>query len=134
MPLLKTNDFTHGLLTSGSYVRIRTGEPSCVSNMTDTGERWESAKGMYIQSDERGSEATSAVRLYSNLFNSRKCAAADILRSLLVFFIQNSIRCFELHPGARPEAMRIGALSWTAHGTELAADELRSRSQRRLLS
>src|SRR3954462_10057052 len=30
----------------------------------------------------------------TNLFNSRKCAAANILRSRLVFFMENSIRCF----------------------------------------
>ena len=34
------------LLTNGAHVRVRTGEPLCFSNITDTGERCESAKRM----------------------------------------------------------------------------------------
>src|SRR5437763_12634725 len=44
IPLLKTKHFSPRLLTTGSHVRIRTGEPNRFSNITGTGERCQSAK------------------------------------------------------------------------------------------
>jgi hypothetical protein len=43
---LKTKTFSHSLLTCGSYVPNPTGDPLRFANITTTGERCESAKGM----------------------------------------------------------------------------------------
>jgi hypothetical protein len=81
--LLKTKHFTPRLSTSGSYVRIRTGEPLCFSNSTDTEERWQSTKWLYFNQMHGATNPTSAVRLFTNPFNSRKCRAADMLRAVM---------------------------------------------------
>jgi hypothetical protein len=43
MSPLNTKDFSPALSTNGSHVRSRNGEPLCFSNITDIGERCESA-------------------------------------------------------------------------------------------
>jgi hypothetical protein len=48
---LKTKHFPPGLFTTGSYVRIRTGEPIQGFENKGTGERCASANRMRIQSD-----------------------------------------------------------------------------------
>jgi hypothetical protein len=71
------------LSTTGSYVRKQTGEPLCFSNIT--GKRERSASGANDVDPigcRRAAEPVSAIRLFTDLFNSRKCAAADILRAL----------------------------------------------------
>jgi hypothetical protein len=59
------------------------GSQLAFSNITDTGERCESAKRMYIQSDARRKKAPSAVRVFANQCNSRMCAGANLLRAVI---------------------------------------------------
>ena len=80
---LKPKHFPPGLFTNGSYVRIRTGEPVCFSNGNTRRECCESAKQMKIQLDAQQNESCICFHLFTSPFNSRNCAAADILQAVM---------------------------------------------------
>jgi hypothetical protein len=68
--------FSRKLGACRSFLHVAIGEPLCFRTENVAGERCESAKQMKIQSDARCDNLTSAIRVFSNPFNSRKCTAA----------------------------------------------------------